>query len=546
MTEIGKRIERERQVLSTMLLTDYAYRQLPGDFSAEDFQAEDYRILFRKIKIEYIDTGQPCRLIRLGLKYPELQALISDVTSPPTVLDGEFRARASALKIHPSLALTDMGNSERYVRLYGGVVRFNQSSNRWYVWNGSYWQEDVEGRVVEFAKQTVRAIYGEAETGTNEDERRKIAKFAMISESRKRITDMLHLSQTTTGVAVTSEQLDTNPYLLNLRNGTIDLRTGIFKGHSHADLITKHTDVVYDPDVSAPFWNQFLRKVFGDSEEVIRMVQRCVGYSLTGDTSEQCLFFCYGTGKNGKTVFFEVMKLLFGDYWQKAPAEMLMLRPNEGILNDVARLHGARLVVCSEVQEGRRLNEAKLKDLTGGDTVVARYLYHESFEFKPIHKLWMYGNHKPVIHGTDEGIWRRIKVIPFTVTIPEGERLPMRILLEQLKAELAGILNWALDGLREYEEIGLSPPEEVTQATGVYREEMDVLSEFFREKCVLQTSASVRLKDLYAAYSEWCASNGETPLRSRQFNDRIRKDGFTTSTGHGNYRVWQGIGLVAV
>lgn len=443
------------------------------------------------------------------------------------------------------LPLTDLGNSERFIYLHKDIVRYNGTSGKWLVWNGKYWQQDETGRVFELAKKTVRGIYGEAENCTVDKQRELIAKFAVTSESHQRITDMLRLSKTTQEISLTSQELDKHPYLLNLENGTYNLNTHKFILHTPENLITKHTKVYYDPLAKAPQWNKFIHKIFAGNSSMISFVQRCVGYSLTGDTSEQCLFFCWGTGKNGKTVFFEVMKLLLDDYWQKAPSEMLMLKNNDSIPNDVARLQGARFVVASEIQEGRKFNEAKLKDLTGGDTLSARYLHNEFFQFKPTHKLWMYGNHKPIISGTDEGIWRRMVLIPFSVTIPENERVPMSQLLETMKAELSGILNWTLEGHKEWKRIGLDKPIDVNAATNNYRAEMDVLRSFLDECCIIKPTASVRYKDLYTSHCKWCTENGESPIKSKKFNSQMKERGYIGSTGSGNYLEWKGIGILS-
>lgn len=273
---------------------------------------------------------------------------------------------------------------------------------------------------------------------------------------------------------------------------------------------------------------------------MIRYLQKAVGYSLTGDTGEQVLFFLYGTGANGKSVFLNVLQELMGDYAQQAPASLLMAK-SEGIPNDVARLKGARFVATIETEEGKRLAENLVKQLTGGDTVSARFLRQEYFEFKPECKLWMASNHKPIIRGSDYGIWRRIHLIPFTVTIPPENR--DRRLPDKLRAELPGILRWAVDGLRIWLEEGLTPPLKVQAATEEYREDMDSIGTFLSECCVTEPTAKVPVRTLYETYVRWCQENGETPMKQRMLGKRLKERGFQQEKSTGGRMAWYGLRL---
>jgi P4 family phage/plasmid primase-like protien len=494
--------------------------------------------------------GGPATMVGLSLFGPEY-----DHTN-----DEQRRAVARYFEVHsPILAeagfetferavggtfpLTDLGNCARFVRQFRGQVHYVDAWGKWLVWDGTRWLFDASGRVVEFAKTTVRSIVDEARREHPVYERKRLMQFAQLSQSRARIQSILNLARTELGISAITDDFDTHPMLLNLLNGTFDLESGECRPHNPADLITDIAPVSFDSNADAPDWTQFLRRVFGQNDELIRFVQRAVGYSLCGDTSEQCLFFAWGTGKNGKSVFFEVLHKLLGEYWQKAPTEMIMQRQSDGVPNDIARLKGARLVVTAEIEQGRRLNESKIKDLTGSDMLTARFLHQEFFEFRPTHKLWIYGNHKPIIKGTDEGIWRRFNLIPFSVTIPEAERKPMTVLLRTMQAQLSGILNWALVGYREYRRIGLQPPADVLSATEEYRSEMDGVQDFLNERCFMSATASVRQKDLYLDYKRWCEDNGEVARRAKEFNAYLRDKGYETRSGHSNYTVWNGIAL---
>jgi putative DNA primase/helicase len=289
--------------------------------------------------------------------------------------------------------------------------------------------------------------------------------------------------------------------------------------------LTKLAPVTYDPNADCPKWKAFLQRIFNDNERLIRFVQRAVGYSLTGSTREQCLLFLHGTGANGKSTFLEVIRALLGDYAVTAEFSTFVADRKSSVRNDIARLHSARLVTAIEVGEGKRFAEELIKTLTGGDTVAARFLYREFFEFRPRFKVWLAANYKPEIRGSDYAIWRRIRLIPFTVTIPPEEQIPD--LAEQLKEELSGILNWALEGLRDWLANGLQPPPEVTEATEAYRAEMDIVGLFVQDACVADPKAVTPSKTLYEAFREWCAENGHELLTPKQFGRRLSAKGFT-------------------
>jgi putative DNA primase/helicase len=371
----------------------------------------------------------------------------------------------------PERPCTDLGNAERLVRLFGDRIRFVPQWG-WLVWDGKRWTRDNGNqRITELAEETVRQIYREAAETDNPDERAKLAKWAIASESRQRIAAMIELAAPMR--LASPDEFDADDWLLNLENGVLNLRTLEFLPHDPNLKLTKLAPVTYDPNADCPKWKAFLQRIFNGNERLIRFVQRAVGYSLTGSTREQCLFFLHGTGANGKSTFLEVIRALLGDYAVTAEFSTFVADRKSSVRNDIARLHSARLVTAIEVGEGKRFAEELIKTLTGGDTVAARFLYREFFEFKPRFKVWLAANYKPEIRGTDYAIWRRIRLIPFTVTIPPEEQIPD--LAEQLKEELSGILNWALEGLRDWLANGLQPPPEVTEATEAYRAEMDIV-----------------------------------------------------------------------
>jgi putative DNA primase/helicase len=270
-------------------------------------------------------------------------------------------------------------------------------------------------------------------------------------------------------------------------------------------------------------------------------LQRAFGYSLTGDTGEQSLFFLYGSGGNGKTVFVETLAALMGEFHTATRIDTLSQRQGGGIPNDIAALAGARVVTVSETPEGSRLNESLIKDLTGGDTISARFLRREFFDFRPQFKLWIRGNHKPQIRGTDDGIWRRVMLVPFTQTIPESERDPA--LTEKLQAELPGILRWAVEGCIAWQRDGLNPPESMRLALSEYRQEMDLLGAFIEECAVVSPDAYAPATPLYKAYQQWAEDNGHHAVTATRFGLAMAERGFAKEKV-GTIR-WRGLGLRA-
>ena len=435
--------------------------------------------------------------------------------------------------------VTDLGNARRLVHRHGRNLRYCWLWRKWLVWDGKRWVKDDTGEVYRLAKETVSSIYQEAAAAPNDEARKEIGKHATRSEAGARIKEMVDLARS--DVPVMPDELDTSPDLLNTESGTIDLRTGELREHRHEDLITKIAPTSYRPDAAAPTWETFLERVLPD-EDLRAFVQRAVGYSATGDTSEQCMFINHGGGANGKSTFQEAIAAALGDYAMRAPTEMLLAKRSEGVPNDVARLKGARFVSASETEEGRRLAESRIKDLTGQDTITARFMKAEWFDFAPTHKLWLSTNHKPEIRGTDAAIWRRIRLVPWTVSIPAAEqdkKLPIA-----LRHELAGILAWIVQGCLQWRREGLQAPDEVRKATGEYRAEMDVLAGYLAECCERGPDHWEYAKDLYESYKRWCEENGERPEPQRKFGGRLGERGFQRDRGGSRGAgIWRGVRL---
>jgi putative DNA primase/helicase len=434
---------------------------------------------------------------------------------------------------------TDSGNAERLADRHGANLRYCYPWGKWLVYDGTRWRVDDRGAVVRLAKDTARSIFEEAKEAADDETAKRLGKWATSSLSESKLRAMISLAQSEPGIPVLPEEMDASADLLNVLNGTIDLRTGELREHRRGDLVTKLAPVEYDPHADTPLWANFLSRVL-PVDELRTFVQRATGYSATGDTSEQCLFINHGLGANGKSTFHEAVATALGDYAMRAPTEMLLAKRGGAVPNDVARLKGARFVTASETEDGRRLAESVVKDLTGQDTITARFMRAEFFDFAPTHKLHLSTNHKPEIRGTDTAIWRRIRLVPWTVTIPPAEQ--DKHLLEKLRAELPGILAWIVRGCVEWRRHGLQAPEEVREATRAYRAEMDVLAAFLEDCCILRPGASALATPLYITYKEWCEANGEHIEKQRRFGMRLTERGLRREKVGGVYK-WHGIGL---
>ena len=415
--------------------------------------------------------------------------------------------------------LTDLGNSERFVADHGEDVRYCYPWSTWLVWTGARWERDDAGWVHRLAKRTVRKIYQEAAAAEDEDRRKALAKHAARSEAADKIRAMLELAKSE--VPVSPDELDGAAMLLNTRSGTIDLRTGGMREHRREDLITKLAPVEYDPGAEAPAWAATLERVL-PSEAVRAFFKRLCGYAISGDVSEHVLPVLFGTGANGKSTILNALLAAVGDYGMQAAPDLLVSKKGSHP-TEVADLFGMRLVASIEVEDGSRLAESLVKQLTGGDKVRARRMRQDFWQFAPTHKVFMAANHKPEVRGTDNAIWRRLRLIPFTETIPAAEQ--DKKLPEKLEAELAGVLRWAIEGCLDWQHEGLQAPAEVRKATGAYRSEMDVIGAFLADECEIGKDYRASFKAVYASYSEWCVEGGERPETQRKFNARLKERG---------------------
>ncbi|GHU62743.1 hypothetical protein FACS189445_5870 [Spirochaetia bacterium] len=437
---------------------------------------------------------------------------------------------------------TDTSNALRLVREHGKDIRYNAAWKKWIVWAGDHWQIDDGYLIHDKGLAVIHSMYDEMLKTSDYRDRMEIEKYALQSESLRRRKAFIESASLMKGMNIGSNDVDKDPWLFNVENGTIDLKKMEFREHRREDMITKIARVTYNEKADCPVWKQFIREIMDCKPDLIEFLQTAAGWALTGDTSEQTMFMLFGSGANGKSTFLNVLMKLLGDYAIAASTETFMKKNGDQISNDIARLRSTRFVVTTEAEQGKRLSETLIKQITGTDSMTARFLYGEYFDFIPTFKIFMASNHKPVIKGTDDGIWRRIKLIPFTTTIaPERQD---KHLEQKLLEEKPGILNWLIEGTRRWFAGGLAAPVSITSATEEYRSEMDVLGEFIKERCILSPGISVRARELFRSYQDWCEDNNERASSERFLAMRLKELGLEKGrTAEARY--WKGIMLKA-
>ncbi len=470
-----------------------------------------------------------CKLRHEGWDFDKAQEAVFEFSKQciPQLSEKEVLQCLNGAWRYPAGYLSnDIGNANRLVDKFGMDLRYIHPAKNWIGWNGQRWVFDEDGGIMRIAKDTARSIYQEAAKEEDDQRRQAISKWANQCGSQQRLKSMVELAKSE--LPISPNTLDNNNWLLGCLNGVLDLKTGKLREPKREDFITKQARVNFDPSAKCPRWESFLNQIMAGNKDLMAFLQRACGYTLTGQTSEQCLFLMYGTGANGKSVFLQTTLSLLGDYAMQTNAETLMVnkyKTGGSASPDIARLRGARLVATSEVEDGQRLGEALVKQMTGGDVLVARFLYGDPFEFTPTFKMWLAANHKPIIRGDDYAIWRRIHLIPFKVTIPENKRDGE--LAEKMRDELPGILNWMIEGCMMWQQDGLMPPEEVKAATAEYKTEMDFVQQWINDCCVLGPKKNAGATVLYGNYKEWAEENIGWCHKQTMFGRKLTEKGFT-------------------
>ena len=460
------------------------------------------------------------------------------------MVDGIMKYKAAQPR--PEIHATDLGNAMRLVDRHGKDIRYCPGFG-WCIWDSQRWERGNEAAIIELAKDTVRWMLYDAQNLEDGPEKTKAVKWALSSESQKSLLAMVNLSKSDPAVFCKEEQFDVDPWLFNCANGTLELKTGTLREHRQADLITKMSPVAYRPEAKRELWEASIVVAMQRNPEIGAYLQRLAGYTLTGTTGEQEIYIAWGLGGNGKTCFFEPLKAMMGEYAGTTRVETLLAQRDGGIPNDIAALRGLRMVICGEPEKSRKLRVGVVKQLTGGDTISARFMRKEFFEFKPTFKLFIATNHQPEVNDTDEGIWRRVKMLPFDYTIRAEERIKDfdKILIAE---ELEGILAWAVEGCLEWQRIGLATPECIDKATGNYRAEQDVLGPFFEERCEIEKVPNmmrITPTALFSGLKEWCAMSGVDAPSVKEFAAAMTERGFkrTRDSDKNRTRYYLGISL---
>lgn len=425
--------------------------------------------------------------------------------------------------------MTDTGNAQRLFDRFGKQIRYSYNRKKWYFWTGKQWILDEMGEVKKLADDICEDLKREAWQIQDDDMQEAAFKFAKATANTTRKEAMVKECQHLRGIPAAPDDFDAYPNYLNAQNGIVNLRNGELMPHDPNFMMSKICDCEYDIEYKKPeMWLRFLDDITNGDKGLQEYIQRSVGYSISGSNAEQCAYFLYGMGNNGKSTFLDTIADMLGTYAMNVQPDTIMLQSRlgssgGGANSDVARLKSARFVTCEEPTEGMRLNEGLLKQLTGGSKVTARHLYGDEFEFTPEFKIWCATNHKPVIRGTDLGIWRRIKLLPLEVTIPK-EKVDKN-LKYKLRKEFPQILAWAVEGCMMWQKDGLAEPVCVVESTKDYRNEMDLVAGFI-EQCVMIDYAAfdrVMASDLFYVYRQWAKQNNEWEMSSKRFFTEVSK-----------------------
>lgn len=426
-------------------------------------------------------------------------------------------------KEYPIRSYDDTGNADRFIDRYGNLYKYSYIANKFYIYDGMKWKIDDKGSIRKLIDEMIESIKNEkvlhSEDVTEEEAREVFQKFykkTRGTQAKKNImNELMHRRP------ATPDDFDKDDMLINVANGYIDLTSRELYKHDINKMFSQITNTDYTEKMQPAVWLDFLNDIFAGDKAVIRYIQKALGYSLTGSTREQVMFILFGKGRNGKSIFVEVISEILGDYSNNMQAKSLMVKKNDNVNTDIARLSKARFVTSSEPNEGFRFDEGLIKQLTGGDKVTARFLYAEEFEYTPKFKIWVSTNHKPIIRGTDDGIWRRLVLIPFDVQIPE-EKVDKDLKYKLLR-EAPAILNWMAEGAYMWMQEGLEMPDKLKAASKAYRTEMDVIEQFIEDECKRVDDGKEKANELYELYKQWANNNGNYKMSNKDFGIKMKE-----------------------
>ena len=492
--------------------------------------------------IHYNSTGETYGQRTISMAIASTQNSILDKLDSPSIQRTKLRFKGVSHPqideetgeiFEPNFQLNELGNYNRFAHRKGKDIKYIEGAE-FMVWNSKHWEPKSDNGLNNMVIEVFQ------EMNNSEDE--KLYKWYNRSQSLRGIKNVIGLAKGDN--IVTRSDFDKNKLLFNVNNGTIDLRTQEIKDHSREDMISQISDIKYDKYALCPTWIDFVDQITLGDTELAEYLQRLVGYSMTGLTHEQIMIFLVGDGSNGKSTFVNIIKEIMGSYGKQTNSSTFIAKNDKssnGANNDIARLNGSRFVSAIESEQNEKLSESIVKQVTGGEPVLARFLNQEFFEFIPQFKVFFTTNHKPIIKGVDNGIWRRIKLVPFNLRMTEEEK--DKKLTEKLKNEMSGILNWCLEGAMKYLEDGLKEPKIILTSVNSYKNEMDILEPFIVEECEIDEDSKIIARDLYNHYVNFCALEGENKLNNRAFYRILETKGFTKKRGKANKMYIYGINV---
>lgn len=535
-----------RETGSDVILENAIFEMLTEAGAVRDNNPSRFDELITTAIKSVISLKSPLAETRLRRDFSRLAGVT--VRDYDALLKAERLKRAEPAPTPPTVtAKFDFANDVVFTGDYNASILAQHLRGRAFFTDGLGWlwfdgKRFVKGEapVKEFARKLFRDCLAESARESDNQRRMRLAIWYSKTLDNAQLEKALKLCETDERTCAEVGEFDSNPVLFNCANGTLNLKTGELQPHSPTDKITKLSPVEYKPGAAMFDWLEFIERVVPDSE-TRAFLQRAAGYTLTGLTIEHALFWLHGVGRNGKSTFVETLAYVLGDYATGADFQTFTERRGDSI-GDMTGWAGARMIASAEHDKGRRVNESLLKNITGGDKFRVRLLYRDAFDIHPQFKLWASFNDKPIISGTDEGIWRRIRLIPFDVTIPENEVDPN--LPERLKRYADGILRWMVEGCAAWREQGLGLAPAVQRATSAYRGESDIFTAWLEECCVTHSNAKQTAGELFASYERWAAGNAERVMNRREFSDRLKRAGFENDKGAKGVRLWKGVGLI--
>ena len=473
----------------------------------------------------------------------ELIAMVDSAEHWDPVMQGE---NIDLIKFN----FSDVGNAERLIAAYGKIIRYRPGwKNGWLIWSGKHWQVDYDNKIEVLSRKVLKKLQQQGDNLPKDDDKylmlkKEIYKFVLKSEGDNRIRAMINQAKSHSNVVI--KKMNKDAYLLNYKNGTLNMKIGRLQEHNRKDYITKLIDISYDPEVKCPNWIEFVNKIFMGNTELIEYIQKSIGYSMTGNAALQCFYILHGQGSNGKGTFMKTIQTILGDYSATLKGNSLMEKMgDEGARGDLAKLEDKYFVVVNELEEGKSFDESLVKSLTSGadEVVPVRRMYEEEFDLHPTFKMWMTTNKLPKIKGTDQGIWRRVRKIPFEYDFEKDAEKNENFFEEKLLLEMPGILNWALEGCLKWQREGMKVPDIVKYAIDDYKHDMDPIQRFIDECCIVSETCKSKRNELYDCYCEWCRENKEYTLSTIKFNRKLEEKDFKLIVTKG-IRYWKNIGLV--